>query len=367
MERDRYFTGEEARVRARRPRDRRPRGDRVTPWGSGASRSAPNGGGAPRSARGGSGTRRRPGSPRTTASSSARPPGVAGAGRVLAGRHRAPPCRWSPAVGRALTIPGRLRTDPSTRSARRGGLRGGRGRRGEQRPLPHRDAPLGRGARGPRPGPPLLRRGGPPGHQRLLGAGRVPVRPAAGLAALRLRRHPHRARPARADAPRGRPRVMELARGDGSVSTFHGVHSGLAMNAIAMLGSEEQKERWLRRWRGSSDRRLRAHRARPRLGRRRLETRARHLGDGYVLDGEKRWIGNAVFADLMVVWARDAQGEVGAYVVEKGTPGFEATPDHRQDRQARLVAGRRRADRRPRPRGEPASPARAPSTTPRAC
>ena len=55
-----------------------------------------------------------------------------------------------------------------------------------------------------------------------------------------------------------------------------------------------------------------------------LETRARHLGDGYVIDGEKRWIGNAVFADLIIVWARDGQGEVGAYVVEKGTPGFEA-------------------------------------------
>ena len=48
-------------------------------------------------------------------------------------------------------------------------------------------------------------------------------------------------------------------------------------------------------------------------------------GDGYVLDGEKRWIGNAVFADLMIVWARDGQGDDGAYVVEKGTPGVEAT------------------------------------------
>jgi glutaryl-CoA dehydrogenase len=118
--------------------------------------------------------------------------------------------------------------------------------------------------------------------------------------------------------------AMELARGDGSVSTFHGVHSGLAMAAIAMLGSEEQKERWL-----------------PRMARLELigafaltepehgsdavtlETRVRRLGDGYVLDGEKRWIGNAMFADLIVVWARDAQGDVGAYVVEKGTSGFE--------------------------------------------
>ena len=48
---------------------------------------------------------------------------------------------------------------------------------------------------------------------------------------------------------------------------------------------------------------LRAHRARPRLGRRRFADRVRQLGDGYVIDGAKRWIGNATFADVMVVWA----------------------------------------------------------------
>lgn len=118
---------------------------------------------------------------------------------------------------------------------------------------------------------------------------------------------------------------MELARGDGSVSTFHGVHSGLAMTAIALLGSDEQRDRWL------------GPMARVELigafaltepdhgsDAVTLETRVRRLGDGYVIDGEKRWIGNAMFADLMVVWARDAQGDVGAYVVEKGTPGVEA-------------------------------------------
>ena len=119
---------------------------------------------------------------------------------------------------------------------------------------------------------------------------------------------------------------MELARGDGSVSTFHGVHSGLAMNAIAMLGSEEQKDRWLPAMAklekiGAFALTEPDHGSDAVV----LETRARHLGDGYVLDGEKRWIGNAVFADLMIVWARDGQGDVGAYVVEKGTPGVEAT------------------------------------------
>jgi glutaryl-CoA dehydrogenase len=119
--------------------------------------------------------------------------------------------------------------------------------------------------------------------------------------------------------------ATELARGDGSVSTFHGVHSGLAMAAIGLLGSDEQKDRWL-----PAMARLDAVGAfaltEPEHGSDAvtLETRVRRLGDGYVIDGAKRWIGNATFADLMVVWARDATGDVGAYVVEKGTPGVEA-------------------------------------------
>ena len=119
--------------------------------------------------------------------------------------------------------------------------------------------------------------------------------------------------------------AMELARGDGSVSTFYGVHSGLAMTAIGLLGSEEQKDRWL-----PAMARLDAIGAfaltEPDHGSDAvtLETRVRRLGDGYVIDGAKRWIGNATFADLMVVWARDAAGDVGAYVVEKGAPGVEA-------------------------------------------
>ena len=117
---------------------------------------------------------------------------------------------------------------------------------------------------------------------------------------------------------------MELARGDGSVSTFHGVHSGLAMTAVGLLGSEEQKDRWLP---GMARLDLIGAFAltEPDHGSDAvtLETRVRRLGDGYVIDGEKRWIGNAMFADLMVVWARDASDDVGAYVVEKGTPGVE--------------------------------------------
>ena len=120
---------------------------------------------------------------------------------------------------------------------------------------------------------------------------------------------------------------MELGRADGSVATFYGVHSGLVMHSIALLGSEAQRERWL-----------------PRLARLEaigafaltepghgsdavaLETRVRADGDGYVLDGAKRWIGNASFADVTIVWARGEDGEVGGYLVERSTPGFDAVP-----------------------------------------
>jgi glutaryl-CoA dehydrogenase len=55
-----------------------------------------------------------------------------------------------------------------------------------------------------------------------------------------------------------------------------------------------------------------------------LETTATRSGDGYVLNGRKKWIGNASFADLVIVWARNEDGDVGGYVVEKGAPGFDA-------------------------------------------
>ena len=57
-----------------------------------------------------------------------------------------------------------------------------------------------------------------------------------------------------------------------------------------------------------------------------LETTARREGDGWVLDGAKRWIGNATFADLVVIWARDIEDDwVKGFVVEKGTPGFSVS------------------------------------------
>jgi glutaryl-CoA dehydrogenase len=119
---------------------------------------------------------------------------------------------------------------------------------------------------------------------------------------------------------------MELNRGDGSIGTFLGVQAGLAMRSIAMLGSEEQKQRWLPRMA-----RLEAIGAfaltEPDHGSDSiaLETTARRDGDSYVIDGRKKWIGNGTIADVVVVWARDAaDGQVKGFLVEKGTPGYEA-------------------------------------------
>jgi glutaryl-CoA dehydrogenase len=118
--------------------------------------------------------------------------------------------------------------------------------------------------------------------------------------------------------------ARELARADGSINTFFGVHSGLAMGTIDLLGSDEQKARWL-----PPMARLEKIGAfaltEPEHGSDSvsLETTARRERDEYVLNGAKRWIGNASIADLTVIWARDEQGDVGGYLVAKGTAGFD--------------------------------------------
>jgi glutaryl-CoA dehydrogenase len=120
--------------------------------------------------------------------------------------------------------------------------------------------------------------------------------------------------------------TMELNRGDGSVGTFLGVQAGLAMRSIAMLGSEEQKQRWLPGL--ARVERLGAFAlTEPDHGSDSvaLETTARRDGDCYVIDGKKKWIGNGTIADVIVVWARDtADGQVKGFLVERGTPGCNA-------------------------------------------
>ena len=119
---------------------------------------------------------------------------------------------------------------------------------------------------------------------------------------------------------------MELSRGDGSLGTLLGVQAGLAMRSIAAFGSEEQKQRWLPRM-ARMDALGAFALTEPEHGSDSvaLETTARSDGDGYVIDGAKRWIGNGSLADLVVVWARDAaDGQVKGFLVERGAPGYDA-------------------------------------------
>jgi len=119
--------------------------------------------------------------------------------------------------------------------------------------------------------------------------------------------------------------AMEMAHADPSLSTFFGVHTGLAMGSILTCGSEEQKRRWLpamsRLEKIGAFALTEPHGGSDVAGG--METTARRDGDEWVLDGAKRWIGNATFADRVVVWARDVETHhVLGFVVEKGTPGF---------------------------------------------
>ena len=121
---------------------------------------------------------------------------------------------------------------------------------------------------------------------------------------------------------------QELERGDSGLRSFVSVQSSLCMYPIYAFGSEEQKQKWLPRMArgevigcfGLTE----PHGGSDVAGG--METTARRDGDEWVLNGAKRWIGNATFADVVVVWARDVEtNRVLGFVVEKGTPGFTAT------------------------------------------
>lgn len=129
--------------------------------------------------------------------------------------------------------------------------------------------------------------------------------------------------------------LQELERGDTGLRTFVSVQGALAMTAIHLFGSEEQKQRWL-----------------PEMARAKklgcfgltepqhgsdpggMETRAVKTPDGYELTGSKMWIGGGILADVAVVWAK-VDGEPGldpnspaavrGFLVERGTPGFSAS------------------------------------------
>ena len=119
--------------------------------------------------------------------------------------------------------------------------------------------------------------------------------------------------------------AMELARVDPSIATFFGVHGGLAMGSIFLCGSEERKQRWLPEM-ARMEKIGAFGLTEPDVGSGAaggLTTTARRDGSEWVLDGQKKWIGNATFADYVIIWARSLEDDqVKGFVVPRDTPGF---------------------------------------------
>tara|TARA_R110000850_G_scaffold203228_1_gene329523 strand:+ start:142183 stop:143547 length:1365 start_codon:yes stop_codon:yes gene_type:complete len=121
--------------------------------------------------------------------------------------------------------------------------------------------------------------------------------------------------------------AQELARVDVSISTFFGVHSGLAMGSIYLCGSEAQKQEWL-----PAMQRLEKIGAfgltEPNVGSGvagGMETTCKLIDGNWILNGQKKWIGNATFADVIIIWARDEDSnQVKGFLVRKENPGFKA-------------------------------------------
>jgi glutaryl-CoA dehydrogenase len=123
--------------------------------------------------------------------------------------------------------------------------------------------------------------------------------------------------------------ARELERVDSAYRTIYSVQSSLATEAIYINGSDEQKAKFL-----------------PALARGELiacfgltepdhgsdpgsmETRATRVPGGYQLNGHKKWIGLATMADLLITWAKDDEGIVRGFILEKGTPGLSAENLH---------------------------------------
>ena len=117
----------------------------------------------------------------------------------------------------------------------------------------------------------------------------------------------------------------EIARVDVSICTFFGVHSGLAMNSIDLCGSEEQRQTFL-----PPMARLEKIGAfaltEPDVGSAAsssLKATCKRNGDLWTINGQKKWIGNATFADYVIVWARDEDdNQVKGFIVDRETPGL---------------------------------------------
>src|SRR3954462_5908700 len=119
--------------------------------------------------------------------------------------------------------------------------------------------------------------------------------------------------------------MQELERGDSGLRSTASVQSSLVMYPIFTYGSEEQKKKYLPKlasgeWIGCFGLTEPDHGSDPGS----MQTRAKKISGGYSLTGSKMWISNSPIADVFVVWAKDDEGAIRGFVLDKGTKGLSA-------------------------------------------
>jgi glutaryl-CoA dehydrogenase len=123
--------------------------------------------------------------------------------------------------------------------------------------------------------------------------------------------------------------LHELERGDSGLRSFASVQGALVMYPIHAYGSDEQKAKWLPEL-GAGTKIGCFGLTEPNFGSNPggMATRCKRDGDGWVINGNKMWITNGSLADVSVVWARDEDGLVRGFLLEKGMEGFTTSDIH---------------------------------------
>ena len=123
--------------------------------------------------------------------------------------------------------------------------------------------------------------------------------------------------------------MQEIERGDSGVRSTASVQSSLVMYPIWKYGNEEQRQKYLPKlasgeWIGCFGLTEPNHGSNPGG----METKFKDMGDHYLLNGAKMWISNAPFAQVAVVWAKDENGRIHGFLVERGMEGFSTPETH---------------------------------------